>query len=46
MSIFYNFLKNMWVMRKADEDYLQARVTKNQITQDEYNQIVASQQQD
>lgn len=31
----------MWVMRKADEEYLQARVVKNQINQVEYEEIVA-----
>ncbi|HBB9210920.1 TPA: hypothetical protein JRS25_003671 [Escherichia coli] len=44
MSIFYNFLKNMWIMRKADEEYLQARVVKNQINQVEYEEIVAIEQ--
>ncbi len=44
MNPFYNFLKNMWIMRKADEEYLQARVVKNQITQEEYNEIVAMKQ--
>ena len=44
MSIFYNFLLNMWIMRKADEVYLQARVVKNQITQEEYNQIIETEQ--
>ena len=31
-------------MRKADEVYLQARVVKNQITQEEYNQIIETEQ--
>ena len=44
MNPFYNFLKNMWIMRKADEEYLQARVVKSQITQDEYDSIVAMEQ--
>lgn len=44
MSVFYNFLLNMWIMRKADEDYLQARVTKGQISQEEYEQIVNTEQ--
>jgi len=44
MNPFYNFLKNMWIMRKVDEAYLQTRVVKNQITQEEYNQIVDMEQ--
>lgn len=44
MNPFYNFLKNMWIMRKADEEYLQARVVKNQINQVEYEEIVAMEQ--
>ena len=41
MNPFYNFLKNMWIMRKVDEVYLKARVTKNQIDKVEYEQIVS-----
>ncbi len=41
MNPFYNFLKNIWIMRKADEGYLQARVVKNQINQVEYEEITA-----
>lgn len=44
MNPFYNFLKNMWIMRKADEQYLQTRVVKNQINQVEYEEIVAMEQ--
>lgn len=44
MSVFYNFLLNMWIMRKADEAYLQARVAKGQISQEEYEQIVNTEQ--
>ena len=40
----YNFLLNMWIMRKVTETYLQARVTKGQITQEEYEMIVATPQ--
>ena len=43
-SVFYQFLLNMWVMGKADEVYLQARVAKKQITQEEYEQIIATPQ--
>ena len=31
----YNFLLNMWIMRKIDEDYLQGQVTRGRITSDE-----------
>lgn len=44
MSVFYNFLLNMWIMRKADEAYLQARVSKGQISKEEYEQIVNTEQ--
>lgn len=40
----YPFLLNMWIMRKVDETYLQARVVKNQITQQEYEMIIATPQ--
>lgn len=44
MSVFYGFLLNMWIMRKADEAYLQARVKKGQITKEEYEQIISTEQ--
>lgn len=44
MSVFYNFLLNMWIMRKADEVYLQARVVKGQISQEEYDSIINTDQ--
>lgn len=40
----YNFLLNMWIMKRVDEDYLQARVAKGQITQQEYEMIIATPQ--
>ncbi|MDY5098694.1 MULTISPECIES: hypothetical protein [Clostridia] len=42
----YNFLLNMWIMKKVDEEYLQKRVAKEQITQQEYEMIVATPQID
>jgi hypothetical protein len=36
----YNFLSNMWIMKKANEAYLQGQVRKGRITQEEYNAIV------
>lgn len=40
----YQFLLNMWVMRKVNESYLQGQVTKGRITQAEYDMIVATPQ--
>lgn len=40
----YNFLLNMRAMKRIDEKYLQARITKGQITQAEYEMIVATPQ--
>lgn len=40
----YQFLLNMWIMRRVDEVYLQARVEKGQITQEEYEMIIATPQ--
>lgn len=40
----YNFLLNMWIMKKVDEEYLQMQVEKKRITQEEYNMIVATPQ--
>lgn len=38
----YSFLLNMWIMNRIDEEYLQARVAKGQITQAEYEMIIAT----
>lgn len=40
----YNFLLNMWIMNRIDEVYLQKRVAKGQITQQEYEMIVSTPQ--
>jgi hypothetical protein len=40
----YSFLLNMWIMKKVDESYLQAQVTKGRITQQEYEMIIATPQ--
>lgn len=40
----YNFLLNMWIMRRIDEDYLTARVAKKQITEQEKQMILATPQ--
>ena len=34
----------MWIMRKIDETYLQGQVTKERITQQEYEMIIATPQ--
>lgn len=44
MNPFYNFLKNMWITRKADEVYLKARVEKGQISTEEYEEIINTEQ--
>ena len=36
----YKFCLNMWIMRKVDETYLQKQVTKGRITQEEYDIII------
>ena len=38
----YQFLLNMWIMGRVDEEYLQKRVAKKQITQEQYDMIVAT----
>jgi len=40
----YQFLLNMWVMKRIDEVYLQGQVTKGRITQQEYEMIIATPQ--
>ena len=44
MNPYYNFLRNMWIMRKADKEYLQARVSKKQISENEFQEIVKMEQ--
>ena len=41
---YYNFILNMWVMRKINEAKVQEYVTKGYITQDEANMILATPQ--
>jgi hypothetical protein len=38
---YLSFLRNMWLMRKVTEAQLQSAVTKEYITQEEANQIIA-----
>lgn len=40
----YNFLLNMWIMKRRNETYMQERVIKGQITQKEYEMIIATPQ--
>jgi hypothetical protein len=40
----YGFLLNMWIMRRIDEDYLTTMVTKNIITEEEKQMILATPQ--
>ena len=39
-----NFITNMWIMRKIDEDYLQGQVTRGRITSDEMMMITITPQ--
>ena len=41
--MFYNFILNMWVMRKVDEVYVQSKVP-SRITQLECDMILATPQ--
>lgn len=40
----YGFLLNMWIMRRIDENYLTIMVTKNIITEEEKQMILATPQ--
>jgi len=40
----YQFLLNMWVMKRIDEIYLQGQVSKGRIKQHEYDMIIATPQ--
>ena len=40
----YQFLLNMWVMRKVDAVFLQGQVAKGRITQQEHDMIIATPQ--
>lgn len=40
----YNFILNMWIMRKIDEVKVQSYVTKGYITQEEANAILVTPQ--
>lgn len=39
-----NFITNMWIMKKIDEAYLTAQVTKGRITEEEKAMILATPQ--
>ena len=40
----YNFLLNMWIMKRIDEEYLTAQVTRGRITEEEKQMILATPQ--
>ena len=40
----YNFILNMWVMRKIDEEKVYSYVSKKYITDEEANMIIATPQ--
>ena len=38
----YQFLLNMWIMRRIDKDFLDKMVTKGRITQEQEEMILAT----
>ena len=40
----YNFILNMWIMRKIDETFIEFQVTKKRITQEEADMIMSTPQ--
>lgn len=44
MKDMYQFLLNMWIMKKVDESYLVAQVEKGRLTEEEYAMIIATPQ--
>ncbi|WP_275671973.1 hypothetical protein [Priestia flexa] len=40
----YDFILNMWVMRKADEEFVSMCFSKNYITNEEYDIILSTPQ--
>lgn len=44
MANYYDFLTNMWIMRRITETQIQTAVTKGYITQEEANIILATPQ--
>lgn len=43
-SLMYAFLLNMWMMDRVDEPFIRAQVTRNFITQEEADMIIATPQ--
>jgi hypothetical protein len=44
MSSMYQFLCNMWIMKRIDDSHLEAQVTKGRITEQEKQMIVVTPQ--
>jgi len=42
--MYYNFLLNMWIMKRIDEAYLTNMVTKGRITEEEKQMILVTPQ--
>ena len=42
----YDFLLNMWILKRVDEEYLDKMVTKGRITADEKKVILLTKQSD
>ncbi len=45
-SLAYNFILNMWIMKRVDETFVQGQVTLNRLTQAEADMILATPQND
>ncbi|MDM5333442.1 hypothetical protein QUF56_09405 [Ureibacillus composti] len=44
MSLAYNFILNMWVMKRVDQTFVQAQVTHGRLTKEEADMILATPQ--
>ena len=45
-SLAYNFILNMWIMKRVDETFINGQVRLNRLTQDEAEMIMATPQND
>jgi len=44
MSLVYNFVLNMWIMKRVDATFVQAQVSMGRLTQEEADMILATPQ--
>ena len=40
----YNFILNMWIMKRVDQHFVEAQFQRNRITEEEKNMILATPQ--